>query len=323
MQKWYEEGYFTPDLPMKRTRLDSQWSTVQELVTQAEGPGVFLRSPFPAGPPGREQQPPHNHNEPFQPAPIRSLNLESSLLGTSMVSESPSSSFGASQLGTTSLEPSMFIGRDRRPYNTFEADGRIPSLGRLEFSTSGFMATPLDSGLNAAFEGQPSGSLDIGLNGHAFNSHPSIFSNSSFGIANTTRTPSRGVPQHNLFNDEIARGYGFDLVGSNHLANIGPPSHEPTGIIPFSQSYPTQVTDLGHNQTGQTSGFRIQESIGPHILPIHNGLSGQSPWAVVPDPGAYPSMATTEGREPTTLHVRLLIRISWVAHFSFARQMMA
>jgi PERQ amino acid-rich with GYF domain-containing protein len=244
MQKWYEEGYFTPDLPMKRIHLDSQWFTVQELVTQATGASVFLTPPPPAGPPGLHRQsshrsPEHIHKEPFQPAPIRSLrtsNLESSLTGASLASDSPSSSFGASQLGNSSPEPSTLIGRDKRSYGGIEADGRIPGFGLQEISTPGFIGTRLNSNgfvhdLGATFEGQSTGGFvpdrDVGLNGHVFNNHPpmvqdswSSFPNSSFGITNANLTTLHGPPT-NLFNDGVTRGYGFDLSGSGHLPNFG------------------------------------------------------------------------------------------------------
>jgi PERQ amino acid-rich with GYF domain-containing protein len=127
MQKWYDDGYFSVDLPMKRTHLDSQWITVEELAKLAGGDKIFL-SPFvPALPPGLSLQngsplqPLHsiaNQNvfsHPYQPAPVRSLRsstLDSYLGSGSNPSDSPSSSFGTGRFGDSSPDPSSFGGRE-------------------------------------------------------------------------------------------------------------------------------------------------------------------------------------------------------------------
>jgi hypothetical protein len=355
MQKWYEDGYFTPDLPMKRTHLDLQWSSVQELITRATGPSVFLTPPLPAGPPGLRQQPPRqiperSPNEPIQPAPIRLFpTLESSLIDVSLASNSPPSSFNASHLGNFSPESSTFTGRNMRSYGGIEADGRISSFGLNNLSPSGFVGTRSNSNDfvhdSTTFEGNLSRSLvpdlDVGLNGHVFNNHPPViqdswngFQNTSFGITTMDMT-SRGIPPTNIFNDGVARGYGFDLGGSTDLANFARPqpgpiasnpvnyahSHELAGSIPFTglvgqQSYVAQIPDFGYNQQlAQTPGFRIQEAISPHGHSNHNGLpSGQSPWNIASDSGIHASMTVAERLEPTILHVR-----SWFAQNLWSR----
>lgn len=329
MQKWYEGGYFTPDLPMRRTHLDRQWSTVQELVTQASGASVFLTPPLPGGPPGLNQpfRTPE-YNEPFQPAPIRSLRtstVESSLGGTSLSSDSPSSSLDASQLKNSSPESSTLIGSDKRPYGIIETDKRIPEFG---LSASSHVDTRLNHNefvhdLNTTYEAQTSESFvpdsDVGLDGHVFNNHsPSVqdswtgFPNPSLNITNASLT-SCGVPP-SFFDDSAARGYGFDLGVSNHLADFSSPqsgtitsnpvNYAPTrelGIIPFTglvtQPY-AQIPDFSRNQPpSRSSGLRIHESINPHVP---NGPSGHPPWNILPGPGMHPSIA-----EPTFLHVRL------------------
>jgi len=127
MQKWYNDGYFSSDLPMKRTLYDTHWITVGELVKQSNGENVFLCPPISAVPPGLGrangsplQTHPHTEqlfNEPYQPAPVRSLRastLESYLMAGSVPSDSPSSSFGGtSQFGNSSPDPSMFGGRNK------------------------------------------------------------------------------------------------------------------------------------------------------------------------------------------------------------------
>ncbi|KAG6812057.1 hypothetical protein H0H92_004588 [Tricholoma furcatifolium] len=132
MQKWFEDGYFTGDLPVKRTHLDTQWATVDELVRRHGGTKIFVVPPIPVIPPGlplhrdSQGQDPLLFSGPYQPAPIR--NLRSSTLDSfgSNPSDSPSSSFGAGRFGNGSPDPSAFGGR-----GAFYGDNvnRAPSYG--------------------------------------------------------------------------------------------------------------------------------------------------------------------------------------------------
>lgn len=129
MQKWYNDGYFSADLPMRRTKYDTNWITVGDLVAQANNGNIFLSPPPSAmGPPGLSRGSPMRHfmgqdpayNEPYQPSPIRSLRtsaLESYIGGGSIQSDSPSSSFGASHFGNASPEPSIFNHHTPDPNN--------------------------------------------------------------------------------------------------------------------------------------------------------------------------------------------------------------
>ncbi|KAF8807684.1 hypothetical protein BYT27DRAFT_7189775 [Phlegmacium glaucopus] len=150
MQKWYNDGYFSTDLPMKRTHYDNHWTTVGELVKQSNGENIFFCPPINAVPPGlgrangsplqtypQTEQP---LNEPYQPAPMRSLRastLESYLMAGSAPSDSPSSSLGgASQFGNSSPDPSIFGGRNKI-YASSDANinGRLTGLGAQEYFT--------------------------------------------------------------------------------------------------------------------------------------------------------------------------------------------
>ncbi|KIJ45088.1 hypothetical protein M422DRAFT_29937 [Sphaerobolus stellatus SS14] len=51
MQKWYEEGYFSPDLLMKRTHIDADWTPVGELSVRADHEKLFYSSFLERGPP--------------------------------------------------------------------------------------------------------------------------------------------------------------------------------------------------------------------------------------------------------------------------------
>ena len=145
MQKWYNDGYFSVDLPMKRTHYDTRWTTVGELVKQSNGENIFLRPLMSAIPPGLGRangsplqsylQMEHPFNEPFQPAPVRSLRastLESYLMAGSVPSDSPSSSIGASH---SSPDPSTFGTRNKIYGNDVGINGRSTGLGVQEYFT--------------------------------------------------------------------------------------------------------------------------------------------------------------------------------------------
>ena len=145
MQKWYNDGYFSVDLPMKRTHYDTHWTTVGELVKQSKGENVFLRPLISAIPPGlgRVNGPPlqtypqteHPYNEPYQPAPVRSLRastIESYIISGSVPSDSPSSSNGASH---SSPDPSMFGTRNKIYGSGVGINGRSTGIGVQEYFT--------------------------------------------------------------------------------------------------------------------------------------------------------------------------------------------
>ncbi|PBK76662.1 hypothetical protein ARMSODRAFT_948490 [Armillaria solidipes] len=123
MQKWHDEGYFTADLLMRRTHLDTDWTSVGELIRRIGGPQIFLTPIIPTLPPGLPRHvdspqhiyaiPQDQFNVPFQPAPIRSLRSSTldSYLGSSNVSESPASSLGAGRYSNGSPDPNAFGGR--------------------------------------------------------------------------------------------------------------------------------------------------------------------------------------------------------------------
>jgi len=174
MQQWFDGGYFLPDLPVKRTHLDSEWFTPQELRRRCGNDRIFLvpLQPTPPGLPLRTDSPlQHNplNQIPNEAAPIRSLHpsaLESYISTDSNHSESPSSSFGGGRFGDSSPElstqggrvvsgplidlsasargsgfrttpdiPTSFSGR-RVPYSDSPVDGpRSGTLGVYGFST--------------------------------------------------------------------------------------------------------------------------------------------------------------------------------------------
>ncbi len=138
MQKWYNDGYFSSDLPMKRVLYDTHWTTVEELIQRANGENIFLSpllAPIPTNNRGNgspmQSYPTLDNvfNEPYQPSPIRTLRtstLESYLGNGSLPSDSPSSSVSASQFGNPSPDPGAFGGREVKPY--FGNEHLVPRL---------------------------------------------------------------------------------------------------------------------------------------------------------------------------------------------------
>lgn len=138
MQKWFDEGYFTPDLLMKRTHIDTDWIAVGILERRAAGGKIFLSQIF-NGPPGlaihtespKSYSPVHEQNmfNGYQPVPTRTLRttLDSYLNGSSPT-ESPSSSLGGGRFGNGSPDPSTFGGRTGS--NAYPSD---PTFGGRTF----------------------------------------------------------------------------------------------------------------------------------------------------------------------------------------------
>lgn len=141
MQKWFDGGYFSPDLLMKRTHLDADWIPVVALERRANGGKVFLSQPSTStSPPGLSvhTESPQNYSpaldhSPFngyQPVPqraIRGTTLDVSYLSNATPSDSPSSSLGAGRFSDGSSEPSAFSGRTGN--NAYSNDSNFGARG--------------------------------------------------------------------------------------------------------------------------------------------------------------------------------------------------
>ena len=119
MQKWHDEGYFTSDLLMKRTHMDTEWVPVGELGRRSGGDKIFLSMPTASVPPGLSRRtesplqtlaPPSGPYQPAPGRPLRASTLESYHGSNPNLSESPSSSFGTGRFGNGSPDPATFGG---------------------------------------------------------------------------------------------------------------------------------------------------------------------------------------------------------------------
>ncbi|KAI9059585.1 hypothetical protein FKP32DRAFT_1668552 [Trametes sanguinea] len=238
MQRWYNEGYFTPDLPMKRTHLDNDWTPVAELVRRAGDQPVFLTPLVHAvAPPGLNRRldnvvdsgiPERNQQSPYQPVPTRNLRsstLDSYLVNGSNVPESPSSSFGG-RFTNGSPDPAIF-------------ENRIG--GQLGFNQGAESRMPFASG-----PGQRRATLNDSIE--------PVFGNRAFGTLGAVRTQGldgmgfSGNESPSVFNDNLHSPFGQrtvqDHVGLNgHTGSSALNGAEigPIGGIHSNQGTPSRV----------------------------------------------------------------------------------
>lgn len=153
MQAWYEGGFFTDDLKMKRTNTDAEFITLTDIKRRARGSRIFL-SPLadpPMLPPGL------GVNSLLQrtgvldslrhPAPLAynrndTLDTNFGLGSLASSSASPSSSFGGN-FGRTSISPDHVALGNRGLNYRYGSD--IPHNGRVSassFSSNGSPAVP-------------------------------------------------------------------------------------------------------------------------------------------------------------------------------------
>ncbi|KAF9458750.1 hypothetical protein BDZ94DRAFT_1269950 [Collybia nuda] len=258
MQKWFDEGYFTPDLPMKRTHLDTQWTSVEELILRSGRGKMFMTLPAPVLPPGlsnRTESPnfvPDQHlfNGPYQPAPLR--NLRSSTLDSfgSNPSDSPSSSLGAGRFGDTSPDPNAFGGRGY--YGDPSGGGRVASFTALPDPAS-------------AFAGR-----------RVFNEAPMDTAGGMRGPAGYGNTGNRGPIDNYSFNRAYSPGQGtWNAPHSGFdTPNINRNSADPT-YAPHFSSIPTDSFSNLHRS--QDSVFGETSYQPPVDYNSYNGLNGGSP----------------------------------------------
>jgi PERQ amino acid-rich with GYF domain-containing protein len=144
MQKWYEEGYFTPSLLMKRVSLDIEWTSVGDLLQRAGNPRPFLTPLAPAvptpPPPALPRRDPlldgsvqdGSFTSPYQPVPTRSLRtstVDPYVHNGSMVPDSPSSSFSVGRFSNGSPDPNAFGNRLGNMYNGSPVGSRLGFAG--------------------------------------------------------------------------------------------------------------------------------------------------------------------------------------------------
>lgn len=232
---------------MKRTHLDTNWTTLEQLRRRCDSDKIFL-TPLHSAPPGltmRNDSPlqynavDQTTNGPYQPAPIRSLRtstLESYISTGSNHSESPSSSFGGGRFGDSSPEPNAFGGR--------AASGPFYNDPSGSARGSGFQTTPE---IPSAFSGRRGPHAEspidtsLGMRPGAFGSYG--FANpfgsaqgpwgppsNNFGPGYEAIGPARDAHDHIGLQNYASQGLGFNYGGLRSSQDPGIDSSQPASI---------------------------------------------------------------------------------------------
>ncbi|PFH54735.1 hypothetical protein AMATHDRAFT_277 [Amanita thiersii Skay4041] len=294
MQKWYDDGYFSPDLPMMRTYLDSHWTTVEDLMRRASGDKIFLSPPLPVAPPGLSRRtesplqsyPSTDHNTFVslnQPSPVRTLRsstLDSYLTSNSNPSDSPPSSFGAGRFSNDSPDPLAFGGRGgNSPYFNGDptANGRINRghVGDPPVPYGTQRITYNDVSLEPAIalrtspypnvtSTRASTTESYTLNGgyHAGPYTPALDSLHPRGLDTTA------FNAYNQTSAGLGPGILYHNLGSNHDG----PFHD---VLPRNTPYPQHEYGTLNSLGGQRLGFMTDE-VAPSFSQ-YGALTGASP----------------------------------------------
>ena len=258
MQKWYNDGYFSADLPMKRTHYDTHWTTVGELVKRSNGEHVFLSPLINTIPPGLGRangSPLQNYpqteqlfNEPYQPAPVRSLRastLESYLVAGLVPSDSPSSSNGPLH---SSPDSSMFSTRNKVFSSDVGINGRPTGSVQEYFTPFTEKRTtsydyPSDSnGTQPPSFGNFGPERDLNINGYG--------SNNAYATQDPWKissTPNAGFPDqksHPIISSNL--GSSVDMEHRQDLADI---NSSVTTTNAFSQDTVCISSDVSYQQS--------------------------------------------------------------------------
>ena len=260
MQKWYEEGYFTIDLLMRRVHLDETWTTVGELAQRAGSERVFFFNfHAPAVPPGlsrhrepsrdpvQQQLETNGYNAPYQPVPTRTVYptaLESYFASSSPASNSPSSSFGAGRFGDNSPDPTAFGGLVGAPMSSTDPpinshSGNVAEPAFVGARRTGYADTHFEQGFNARAGLSNNGSgRTSSVDSYSLN--PPIPSQSPWAPSNPVHAASLSV-----------RTNSYDHKGPSPFT-----SHLSTGLDPAysSESSLTRGLPTQQDTLGQTYG---------------------------------------------------------------------
>ncbi|KAI6158741.1 hypothetical protein EDD17DRAFT_1619517 [Pisolithus thermaeus] len=338
MQKWFDEGYFTPELLMKRTHLDVEWIPVATLERRCNGGKVFLSQPTSNSvPPGltlhsespHSYSPAHEHStfNGYQPVPqraVRSTTLDPSYLSSVSPSESPSSSSGAAGFGDGSPDATMFVNRiggsaysgdtnyggrglaARVQLQDPVADPRVPFNNRVPVR-----ATSIDA--FGSYNGGPPWSAGLGPLNQGFSAnerHP--FTDGYSGVTSNVKGPNVPVAQVHGFNQESfndapysdARG-----LGGYHDAPLAKQATEGNGTV-FSNSLINGISGSQYGSPTQSQYSQPSASFPPSLQhqvvpPFGEALTQTSVSPHLPHTptsAVQPNSGTSPWPDPSPIH---------------------
>ncbi|KAJ7071433.1 hypothetical protein C8F01DRAFT_1014546 [Mycena amicta] len=298
MQNWYNDGYFTPELLMKRTLVDVDWISVKDLAQIARASGVeklFYTPSVPAAPPGipRPNDPPsqtfaeqNTFVAPLQPAPVRTLR-SSTLDAFSTNSDSPSSSFGTGRFGNVSPDSSAFGGRPSSQYSGESTLGGrfgvVPSESSSALRRTGFGDPMFDPANNSRYAGNEI----YGTNGVSQAPWPASSVGPSFDSVGT----GFGSAAHLAPSFGHLRGAQDVSFGSDASAAVPEYLASNAGFGPGQQYNPMQRSPFIPSQSPAANLFaQSSKPIPPQATLQNTGLPAvatQSPWGTpLVDPSA-------------------------------------
>ncbi|KAJ7770933.1 hypothetical protein DFH07DRAFT_259983 [Mycena maculata] len=329
MQKWYDDGYFTADLLMKRTHHDVDWVAVGELTELARMSGsekLFLSQPVPPGPPGLSRPsdfPGHapkeqnTYNGPLQPAPVRSLRSSTldAYVGGSSHSDSPSSSFGAGRFGNGSPDSHGFGGRANNQYSSdpavgsrFGASDSASSLRRNTFNDPALEPSVIGS----RFAGGAVG--DVYATNGSYSPSQGPWQASSSNLSGPFDTLNGGFGSSSNLPTSLSQASGFGHIRTPQDSPFGEvaPTNFPdylggpqAGAAPFGPSqqyshlhsspYTPQSPGVAPNPFGQPAKSIPQPTAQNSGIPA---VPAQSPWGAVPDPASTRRAAPFDSVRP-------------------------
>ncbi|KAF9269924.1 hypothetical protein L218DRAFT_952115 [Marasmius fiardii PR-910] len=269
MQKWSDDGYFTPDLLMKRNHIDTDWMTVAELARRTGGGKMFLSPIAPPMPPGLTRhtdspfalgadQTVFNNNSPYQPSPIRSIRSSTldSYIGTgSNPSDSPASSFGGGRFGNGSPDPAAFGGRVGQYGAGDIGVGRVGVYGMTGDSSPALpgrrntFAESVDYQRSAGLNMLPSrGSVDSGFGMNGSSGFSSPWGSGTFdGLSGGGRSSADSVGYQAGFPNNPGLVMNAASLGGTTFPDL------PGNTAPY------RVNELGYGTSGNQQGLPSQD----------------------------------------------------------------
>ena len=337
MQKWYEEGYFTIDLLMRRVNLDETWTTVGELAQRAGSERVFFFNfDPPAVPPGlsrrlepsrdpvQQQSETNGYNAPYQPVPTRTIYptaLDPYFASSSPASNSPSSSFGAGRFGNTSPDPAAFGGLVGAPMASIDSpinsrSGNVSDPAFVGARRTGYADTHFEQGYNvrAGLSNNGSGtgrtsSVDsYSLNPPIPSQSPWASSNPVHAASLSVRTNSYDHKGPSTFTPHLSTGLDPAYTGESSLTRGLPTQQDPLGQAygnvnqrDLSRLGPRDLYQLDHRAGLGLGGFDGSPSVSPFDSPVQHQPFPQSPSVNFASPASQQvNSASASAMAPTT-----------------------
>ncbi|KAH8101371.1 hypothetical protein BXZ70DRAFT_88074 [Cristinia sonorae] len=292
MQKWYDGGYFTADLLMRRTHLETEWKPVRVLQQLAVDTPIFLT---PLAPPRPPPEPPVSfatlngtRYEPEINNRSISIGLNARLHDGSNPSDSPISSYSNPPFNNNSPDPATFAARGVNGSLDMSSNS-YSSLNTLDSQRqSPHIMNPAAVGRNGLAEGYGlngyGGAFGTGLDPHVgggLNGYQQQQPNVMGGYNMSQSEASAALAGLRLDPQDLQPRYGGFANGGSPF-----PAYSPSPFIGQQDMRSLQQS---------TSPFPVRRASGStHILPLQQQGMQQS---FIPQSN-IPSQASRVAQDP-------------------------